>query len=112
MSTFHRGNCLESALSQPTNIRLTLCKGALAQLLPPHSAGTNALHEVSLAKTYAAHLRQTLSAHYGIPHVEVHVRPEQLGRMMLVLDGPGVDGDAERERIWDIARKVSQYAYA
>jgi hypothetical protein len=99
-------------LSQPTSIHLTLCKGALAQLLPHLSAQPNTLHEVSLAKTYAAHLRQTLTAHYGIPQVEVDLRPDQIGRMRLVLDGAGVDGDAERERIWDIARRVSQYAYA
>ncbi len=111
MSTYHRGD-LENSLSHPTSIRLTLCKGALAQLLPRNTFEPNTLHELSLAKAYATHLRRTLTAHYGIPHIEVHVRPELIGRMRLVLDGAGVDGDAERERIWDIARQVSQYVYA
>ncbi|PTL78524.1 hypothetical protein [Vitiosangium sp. GDMCC 1.1324] len=99
-------------MTQPTRIRLTLCKGALAQLFPHLGTQPHALHVVSFTNGYAASLRQLLTAHYGIPHVEVHVRPEQIGRMQLVLDGRGVDGDAERERIWDIARKASQYAYA
>ncbi|MGZ3461382.1 MAG: hypothetical protein ACXU86_23065 [Archangium sp.] len=99
-------------MASPTRIRLTLCKGALAQLFPHLGTQPHALHAHSLANTYAANLRQTLTAHYGIPHVEVFVRPEQTGRMQLVLDGRGVDGDTERERIWDMARRVSQYVYA
>lgn len=99
-------------MTPPTRIRLTLCKGALTQLFPHLGNQLHELHAVSLTSAYAAHLRRTLTEHYGIPHIEVHVRPGQIGRMQLVLDGGGVDGDAERERIWDIARSVSQYAYA
>ncbi|HSP80313.1 MAG TPA: hypothetical protein VLQ93_17400 [Myxococcaceae bacterium] len=94
---------------QPTRIRLTLCKGALAQLFPHLGTSPQA---VSLTSAYAADLRRMLTAHYGIPHVEVHLRPEQIGRMLLVLEGQGVDGDAERERIWDMALTVSRFAYA
>lgn len=99
-------------MTKPTRIRLTLCKGALAQLFPHLATQPHALHAVSLANTYAANLRQVLTAHYGIPHVDVLLRPEQIGRMQLILDGRGVDGDTERERIWDMARKVSQYVYS
>jgi hypothetical protein len=99
-------------VTRPTRIRLTLCKGALTQLFPHLGNQLHELHAVSLTSAYAAQLRRTLTDHYGIPHIEVLVRPEQIGRMQLVLDGRGVDGDAERERIWGIARTASQYVYA
>ncbi len=91
-------------------IRLTLCRGAVNKLF----SDAQGRHELlgSLVPPYAEMLRRTLAQAYETATVTVAIEPELIGRMRLVLDGEGVDIDAERERIWTIAEQVSKWVYS
>jgi hypothetical protein len=90
-----------------TRIRLTLCKGAVNRLFSEPMWAHETIR--SLTAPYADMLRSALAQHYGTADVTVAVEPQLIGRMRLVLDGTGVDIDAERERIWTLAERVSRW---
>lgn len=101
---------LGATVPTPDRIHLTLCNGALTQLFPQGDCQQEPLR--SLTHSYASLLRRALAERYGIVQVQVVLRPQQSGRMRLVLGGPGVDGDAEREHIWTLAQQVLRWLYA
>ncbi|MCI0571526.1 MAG: hypothetical protein L0Y66_12290 [Myxococcaceae bacterium] len=96
-------------MPSPTSIRLTLCKGALAKLLP--HADWDEETTRPLAHQLASSLEHTLTERYEQARVEVDVRPDLFGRLRLVFDGPGVDGGVESERIWGIVEQVARWVY-